>query len=59
MGGLTMIDLDMGTYAAFVWPSWGVSAVVLGALALRSVLTARRRRVELNRLEAEAGTPSE
>ena len=54
-----MLDFDMGTYAAFVWPSWGVSAVVLGGLAIRSALTARRRHAELKRMEAEAGTRSE
>ncbi|WP_287106380.1 heme exporter protein CcmD, partial [Brevundimonas sp.] len=23
-----MLDLDMSPYAAFVWPAWGVSALV-------------------------------
>lgn len=54
-----MLDLDMGAYAAFVWPSWGISAVVLGGLVLRAVLIARRRRAELTRLEAEAGATGE
>ena len=27
------LDLDMGKYAAFVWPAWGLSALVLLALA--------------------------
>lgn len=49
-----MLDLDMGKYAAFVWPSWAISAVVLAALAARAVLAARRWRGELRRLEAEA-----
>lgn len=53
-----MLDLDMGAYAAFVWPSWAVSALVLAGLVLRSALTARRRRAELKRLEAETGSPS-
>ena len=26
-----MLDLDMAPYAAFVWPAWGVSALVLAA----------------------------
>ena len=46
-----MLDLDMGVYAAFVWPAWGVSAVVLGALILRTVANARRWKRELERLE--------
>jgi heme exporter protein D len=26
------LDLDMAQYAAFVWPAWGISALVLGAM---------------------------
>lgn len=48
-----MLDLDMGKYAAFVWPAWGISAVVLAALAARAGLAARRWSAELKRLEAE------
>ena len=48
-----MLDLDMGAYAAFVWPAWGISALVLGALAARALLAARRWSAELKRLEAE------
>jgi heme exporter protein D len=49
-----MIDLDMGAYAAFVWPAWGVSAAVLGALALRAVIASRRWNAELKRLDKDA-----
>ncbi|HYD26604.1 heme exporter protein CcmD [Brevundimonas sp.] len=48
-----MLDLDMGRYAAFVWPAWAISAVVLAALAARALLAARRWSAELRRLEAE------
>ncbi|MBI2262636.1 MAG: heme exporter protein CcmD [Caulobacterales bacterium] len=48
-----MIDLDMGQYAAFVWPAWAISAVVLAALAARALTAARRWSAELKRLEAE------
>jgi heme exporter protein D len=48
-----MPDLDMGEYAAFVWPAWGLSLVVLAALAARAVSAARRGSAELKRLEAE------
>ena len=51
-----MIDLDMTPYAAFVWPAWGISALVLGAVVARAVLSARRWKAELKRLEADAGT---
>jgi heme exporter protein D len=48
-----MLDLDMGEYAAFVWPAWAVSALVLGALAARALIAARRWSAELKRLEAD------
>ena len=48
-----MLDLDMSPYAAFVWPAWGVSALVLGVVVARAVLSSRRWKSELKRLEAE------
>ena len=33
-----MLDLDMTPYAAFVWPAWGVSALVLTVLTVRAVV---------------------
>ena len=48
-----MFDLDMGRYAAFVWPAWGLSALVLAALAARAAIAARRWAAELKRLEDE------
>jgi heme exporter protein D len=48
-----MLDLDMSPYAAFVWPAWGLSVVVLGGVVARAVLSARRWKAELKRLEAE------
>jgi heme exporter protein D len=48
-----MLDLDMGKYAAFVWPAWGITAVVLGALTARALIGARRWSAELKRLEAD------
>jgi heme exporter protein D len=50
-----MIDLDMGKYAVFVWPAWGLSAVVLAALAARALIAARRWSAELKRLEGSDG----
>ena len=46
-----MLDLDMGAYAAFVWPAWGISALFLAGLTVRSILNARRWKRELDRLE--------
>ncbi|MFT4954167.1 MAG: heme exporter protein D [Brevundimonas sp.] len=45
-----MLDLDMGAYAAFVWPAWGISAVALAALVARSIVAARRWKRALDRL---------
>ena len=46
-----MLDLDMGKYAAYVWPCWGISALVLAALAVRVLASARRWKAELKALE--------
>ena len=48
-----MFDFDMGRYAAFVWPAWGLSILVLALLAARAVIAARRWSAELKRLEDE------
>jgi len=48
-----MLDFDMGKYAVYVWPAWGISGVVLAALAVRAVTAARRWSAELKRLEAD------
>ena len=48
-----MLDLDMSPYAAFVWPAWGISAIVLAALVVRAVGASRRWKAELKRLETE------
>ena len=46
-----MLDLDMTPYAAFVWPAWGISALVLAALTARAVVASRKWKRELMRLE--------
>ncbi|NBW09253.1 MAG: heme exporter protein CcmD [Caulobacteraceae bacterium] len=48
-----MLDLDMTPYAAFVWPAWGISALVLAGLIARAVIASRRWKRELKRLESE------
>ena len=45
------MDLDAGAYAAFVWPAWGISALVLAGLAVRALGSAQRWNRELKRLE--------
>ena len=46
-----MPDLDMSPYAAFVWPAWGISALVLGAVIAGAVSASRKWKAELKRLE--------
>ena len=48
-----MPDLDMTPYAAFVWPAWGISALVLAGLVVRVAVAARRWKAELRTLETE------
>jgi heme exporter protein D len=43
--------LDMGGYAVFVWPAYGVAVVILAGLLVASVLGLRRRQRELMSLE--------
>jgi len=44
----------MSPYAAFVWPAWGISAVVLSALAVRAGIAARLWNTELMQLDRDA-----
>ena len=46
-----MIHLDMGKYAAFVWPAYGVSLLILAGLVADSLARARRWRREVSRLQ--------
>ena len=45
--------LNMGGYAATVWPSFGAAALILGGLLVVSLRQDSRHRAELERLEAE------
>ncbi len=46
--------LEMGGYAAFVWPAYGVTLAVLSLLVIDSVGRLRRRLAELERIEGAA-----
>ncbi|HEU5397822.1 MAG TPA: heme exporter protein CcmD [Gammaproteobacteria bacterium] len=48
--------LTMGGYAAYVWPAYGVTAVVMLVNALQPGLRLKRRLAELKRRAGE-GTP--
>jgi heme exporter protein D len=52
-----MLDLDAGTYAAFVWPAFAISAGVLIWMVADSLASAAQARAELKRLgeEEDAG----
>lgn len=52
-----MLDLDMSPYGAYVWTCWGVTAVVLVALIVRAIFTARHWKRELAKLEAARKNP--
>lgn len=43
--------LAMGGYAVYVWPAYAVAALVLGGLAVESVLAYRRARRMLGAVE--------
>jgi heme exporter protein D len=45
--------LAMGGYAEFIWPAYGVTALILAALTVDSVRRRRRHREVLTALEAE------
>lgn len=49
-----MLHLDMGKYALFVWPAWGLSLLVIGGLTIQTVVNAGRAARELARREDEA-----
>ncbi len=46
-----MLHLDMGKYAMFVWPAWGLSVLVIGGLTWRTISTARAAGKALARAE--------
>lgn len=45
--------LAMGGYAAYVWPSYGISALLIGGLIAWSMAAHARARKTVERLEAE------
>jgi heme exporter protein D len=48
-----MLHLDMGRYAMFVWPAWGLSLLVVGGLTIDVVRKARAAARDLARREAD------
>ena len=35
--------LEMGGYAAFIWPAYLIAAVILGGILAQTIITMRRR----------------
>jgi heme exporter protein D len=49
--------LDMGGYAATVWPAYGVTLAILGGLLVVSLRSLSRRKAELAILESQRERP--
>ena len=47
--------LDMGGYARFVWPAYGIAVIVLGGFLVTSVAAYRRAQRELASLDGRRG----
>ena len=47
--------LDMGGYGGFVWPAYGLTALVLVVLLAASLRALHRRQAALDALEREGG----
>ena len=45
---------EMGGYAQYVWPAYGIAALIMGALAVMIFRRNERARAELALLEARA-----
>lgn len=54
-GMLIRSFFDMGGYGVFVWPAYGVTALVLAAVAIASQRRLRRCQAELAALERDTG----
>ena len=47
------MNFDMGTYAAYIWPAYGVSAVAIVGATLWTVAGWRRAKAKLAALETK------
>lgn len=50
-----MSFFEMGGYAAYVWPAFGIGAIVLIALVIISFLRLKKREALVRYLEAKQG----
>jgi heme exporter protein D len=51
------LSFDVGRYGAYIWPAFGLSALVLGGLIVQSLVSAARWKRELARLQAGEDKP--
>jgi heme exporter protein D len=47
--------LDMGGYARFIWPAYGLAVIVLGGFLVTSIAAYRRTKRDLAALDAQRG----
>ena len=47
-----MLDFNAGKYAAFVWPAYGLTAIVIGGMVADTLARARKWRREVEAREA-------
>jgi heme exporter protein D len=45
--------MDFGSHAAFIWASYGITAIVLSGLVFRAIFEERRQRQAIARLEEQ------
>lgn len=50
--------LNMGGYAGYVWPCFGLAALILGGFAVGSVVRLKARQRELEALKARRDRPA-
>jgi heme exporter protein D len=50
-----MLDLDTGAYAAFVWPAYGITALVILGMIVGSLRHARRWKARAQARQESAG----
>ena len=48
------MNFDMGSYGAYIWPAYGVSALALIAITCWTLMAWRRAKARLAALEASA-----
>jgi heme exporter protein D len=51
------LHLEAGKYALYLWPAYGLSAVVIAALVVEALLKARRWRRAAEALDGKGAQP--